>query len=77
MLGLSNFKAVHIGYVVEKGDINMKERIYYLKQKLCGLIFVIIGVITPIICDGDATVSLLLIPLGLYLIFTKNKIMYF
>ena len=62
---------------MEKGDINMKERVYYLKQKLCGLIFVIIGVITPIICDGDATVSLLLIPLGLYLIFTKNKIMYF
>ena len=62
---------------MEKGDINMKERIYYLKQKLCGLIFVIIGVITPIILDGDATVSLLLIPLGLYLIFTKNKIMYF
>ena len=55
----------------------MKEPIYYLKQKLCGLIFVIIGVITPIILDGDATVSLLLIPLGLYLIFTKNKIMYF
>ena len=55
----------------------MKERIYYLKQKLYGPILVIIGVITPIILDGDATVSLLLIPLGLYLIFTKNKIMYF
>ena len=55
----------------------MRDKIYYLKQKLYGLIFVIIGVITPIICDGDATVSLLLIPLGLYLIFTKNKIMYF
>ena len=54
----------------------MRDKIY-LKQKLCGLIFVIIGGITPIICDGDATVSLLIIPLGLYLIFTKNKIMYF
>ena len=55
----------------------MRDKIYYLKQKLYGLIFVIIGVITPIILDGDATVSLLFIPLGLYLIFTKNKIMYF
>ena len=55
----------------------MRDKIYYLKQKLCGLIFVIIGCITPIICDEDATVSLLIIPLGLYLIFTKNKIMYF
>ena len=77
MLGLSNFKADHIGYTVEKGDINMKERIYYLKQKVCGLALVFIGVIIPFILDGDATVSLLLIPLGLYLIFTKNKIMYF
>ena len=55
----------------------MRDKIYYLKQTICGLIFVIIGCITPIICDGDATVSLFLIPLGLYLIFTKNKIMYF
>ena len=55
----------------------MKERIYYLKQKLCGVSLVSIGVIIPFILDGDATVSLLLIPLGLYLIFTKNKIMYF
>ena len=55
----------------------MKERIYYLKQKLCGVALVSIGVIIPFILDGDATVSLLLIPLGLYLIFTKNKIMYF
>ena len=57
--------------------MNRRKIMYFLKQKLCGLILVIIGVITPIICDGDATVSLLLIPLGLYLIFTKNKIMYF
>ena len=55
----------------------MKERIYYLKQKLCGFALVYIGVIIPFILDGDASVSLLLIPLGLYLIFTKNKIMYF
>ena len=56
--------------------MNRRKIMYYLKQKICGLILVIIGVITPIICDGDATVSLLLIPLGLYLIFTKNKIMF-
>lgn len=55
----------------------MKERIYYLKQKLCGLALVCIGVITPLALDGDATASVLVIPLGLYLIFTKNKIMYF
>ena len=55
--------------------MNRRKIMYYLKQKFCGLILVIIGIITPIICDGDATVSLLLIPLGLYLIFTKNKIM--
>ena len=55
----------------------MRDKIYYLKQKLCGVALVSIGVIIPFILDGDATVSLLFIPLGLYLIFTKNKIMYF
>lgn len=53
----------------------MRDRMYYLKQKLCGLVLVIFGIITPVVCDGDATISLLLIPLGIYLIFTKEKVM--
>ena len=53
------------------------ERAYFLKQKLCGVVLAAIGIIVPIICDGDATASLLLVPMGLYVLFTKEKVMLF
>ena len=53
------------------------ETIYYMKQKLSGLTMVAIGIITPILLDGDATFSLIALPLGIYLIFTKEKVMMF
>ena len=46
-----------------------------IKQKLLGLLLFIIGIIVPFI-DGDATASVLLIPLGLYAIFTREKFMH-
>lgn len=54
-----------------------KNFMYYLKQKLCGIVLVGIGVIAPLVCDGDATVSAFIIPLGLYIMFTKEKVMMF
>lgn len=56
-------------------SMRKKERWYFIKQKLCGLAMLIIGIATPILLDGDATVSLFAVPLGLYLIFTRNKVM--
>lgn len=53
------------------------ERIYYTKQKLSGLTMATIGIFTPFLLDGDATVSLIALPLGLFLIFTKEKVMMF
>ena len=53
------------------------ERTYYIKQKLSGLVLAAIGIITPIIYDGDATFSLFALPLGLWLMFTKEKVMMF
>lgn len=53
------------------------ERIYFIKQKLSGLIIAAIGIITPFILDGDATFSLFALPLGLFLLFTKAKVMIF
>lgn len=50
---------------------------YYIKQKLSGLILAIIGIIIPFVMDGDATASVLVLPLGLYLLFTKEKAMDF
>lgn len=53
------------------------ERIYYIKQKLSGLIMAAIGIFTPFLLDGDATFSLIALPLGLFLVFTKEKVMMF
>lgn len=53
------------------------ETIYYMKQKLSGLTMVAIGIITPILLDGDATFSLIALPLGIWLLFTKEKVMMF
>lgn len=54
-----------------------EEKIYYLKQKFWGTAMFIVGILTPFVCDGDATFSLVALPLGLYLMFTKEKAMTF
>lgn len=46
------------------------------KQKLLGIIAIGISIISPFIMDGDATVSLFMLPLGLYALFTKENIIY-
>lgn len=53
------------------------EKIYYIKQKLSGLTMAAIGIFTPFLLDGDATFSLIALPLGLFLVFTKEKVMIF
>ena len=53
------------------------EAIYYIKQKLSGLTMASIGIITPILLDGDCTFSLFALPVGIWLLFTKEKVMMF
>ena len=53
------------------------EAIYYIKQKLSGLTMAAVGIITPILLDGDCTFSLFALPLGIWLLFTKEKVMMF
>ena len=53
------------------------ETIYYIKQKLSGLTMAAIGIITPILLDGDCTFSLFALPVGIWLLFTKEKVMTF
>lgn len=53
------------------------EATYYIKQKLSGLTMAVIGIITPMLLDGDATFSLIALPLGLFLLFTREKVMDF
>lgn len=53
------------------------EHLYYIKQRLSGAIMAAIGIILPFILDGDATVSLVAFPLGIFLMLTKEKVMTF
>ena len=51
--------------------------LYFLKQKLCGLVIAGFGILIPFVLDGDVTASVILIPLGLFLIFTRQRVMEF
>lgn len=53
------------------------EHLYYMKQRLSGVIMVAVGIATPFVCDGDATVSLFALPLGIFLMLTREKMMTF
>lgn len=53
------------------------ERLYYIKQRLSGVIMAAIGIVTPFLLDGDATFSLVALPLGIFLMMTREKVMIF
>lgn len=53
------------------------EHLYYMKQRLSGTIMAAIGIAIPFILDGDATFSLVALPLGIFLLLTKEKVMTF
>ena len=69
----SEWERIH----TQKARKRKAETIYYIKQKLSGLTMASIGIIVPILLDGDATFSLIALPLGIYLLFTKEKVMMF
>lgn len=50
------------------------KRLYYMKQRLSGAIMATIGIVTPFVLDGDATFSLVVLPLGIFLMLTREKI---
>ena len=48
--------------------------LYKAKQKSLGLLAIGVSIATPLLLDGDATISVITLPLGLYLLFTKKKV---
>ena len=48
--------------------------LYKAKQKFIGLLAIAVSIASPLLLDGDATISLFMLPLGLYLLFTKKKV---
>ena len=60
-----------------KRKAKKEKAIYFAKQKIAGIIMTLIGIIMPFVLDGDATFSLIAIPMGLWLLYTKQKVMMF
>ena len=69
----SEWERIH----TQKARKRKAERTYYIKQKLSGLTLAAIGIVMPILLDGDCTFSLFALPLGIWLMFTKEKVMMF
>ena len=53
------------------------EHLYYMKQRLSGAIMAAIGIVTPFVLDGDVTFSFIVLPLGIFLLLTREKVMIF
>lgn len=48
--------------------------LYKAKQKLLGILAIGISIASPLLLDGDATISVIMLPLGIYMLFTKKKV---
>lgn len=53
------------------------EHLFYMKQRLAGVMMAAIGIVMPVVLDGDATFSLVTLPLGIFLMLTREKVVTF
>ena len=58
-----------------KRQVKKESMIYKAKQKLLGVVAIAASIASPLLLDGDATISLIMFPLGLYLLFTKEGVL--
>ena len=56
--------------------IKRESLLHKAKQKLLGVVAIGISIASPLLLDGDATASIIMFPLGLYLLFTKERAIY-
>lgn len=55
--------------------VRRQRRWYFFKQKLTGMALLGLTVLTVPLLDGDATIAVLTVPMGLYLIFSKEMLL--
>lgn len=61
--------------IYKKNKARQKEKaMYFIKQKIIGLILSAVGIATTVLLK-DATVLIVAFPIGMVLIFTKEKVM--
>ena len=51
-----------------------QRRWYFLKQRLTGVFLLVFTALAVMATGGDATIAVITVPLGLYLVFTKEMV---
>ena len=59
-----------------KRKAKRENMLYYAKQKLIGLLTIGFSIASPLLLGGDATISVFMLPLGIHMIITKEKVVY-
>ena len=54
--------------------MDKRKQKYFRKQKIFGIVTILLAVISAIILNGDITIAIFLVPLGLYTVFTKEMV---
>lgn len=73
----SRYASSEWGVITEKREEKYKDKLlYFLKQKLSGVVLVAVG-IGSIFIDMDITAATLIVPMGIYVTFTKQRVMTF
>ena len=52
-----------------------KDKLYYIKQKLAGVVLIALGAISVPVSEGDGTAFVMMLFIGLALIATKEKVL--
>ena len=52
-----------------------KDKLYYIKQKLVGVVLIALGAISVPVSEGDGTAFVMMLFVGLALIATKDKVL--
>lgn len=45
---------------------------YLIKQRIMGIIMIVLGIISAVVLDGDVTACMIVVPLGIWLMVTKK-----
>ena len=59
--------------IKRKREEQTKKAIYFARQRLCGIIAIMVGIIAPIISTEGIAASMLLIPYGTIMVLNNNK----
>lgn len=58
---------------MKNGELTERD-IYYMRQKLIGFVTILCGLVSVVITEGDITFLILALPLGLYIMITKERV---